>query len=163
MCPEVEKALPTGKSTVNGGISGMSSRDHDTALDDATLERRAREIAAFGRFLDSSIRLPGGFRVGWDGIIGLIPGVGDVVGLGLSGWLVWRAVELGLPGGVILRMLGNVAIETVIGVIPVLGDLFDFVFKANIRNVALLQRELERRRGTAFGKPDLGDESGERK
>jgi len=137
----------------------MFNRHPESALDEATLERRAREIAAFGRFLDSSIRLPGGFRIGWDGIIGLVPGVGDVVGLGLSGWLVWRAVELGMPGGVILRMLGNVAIETVVGVVPVLGDLFDFVFKANNRNVALLQRELERQRVQGSGESEPADES----
>ena len=115
-------------------------------LDADTLAAREREIAAFGRFLDSSIRLPGGFRIGWDGIIGLVPGIGDVIGLGLSGYLVWRAAELGLPRATLARMLGNVALETVIGAVPIVGDAFDFAFKANNRNVRLLQRALEDRR-----------------
>lgn len=105
----------------------------------------AREIAAYGRWLDSSIRLPGGFRIGWDGVIGLIPGVGDAIGLGLSAWLVWRARQLGMPFSVVARMLVNLAIEAIVGIVPVLGDLFDFVFKANNRNVALMQKHLEHR------------------
>ena len=104
-----------------------------------------RELAAFAHVLDSSIRLPGGFRIGWDGLIGLVPGIGDAVGLGLSSWLVWRARRLGMPGFVIVRMLLNVAIEAIIGAVPVVGDLFDLAFKANNRNVALMQRSLRQR------------------
>lgn len=126
-------------------VSTVPSAAGRRSLDAATLVARKREIAAFGRFLDSSIRLPGGFRIGWDGIIGLVPGVGDVVGMGLSGWLVWRAAQLGLPRSTIARMVGNVVLEGVIGAVPVLGDAFDFAFKANNRNVALLLRELEGR------------------
>jgi len=92
-------------------------------------------LEAFGKFLDSSIRLPGGLRIGWDGIIGLVPGVGDAIGLGLSSWLVWRACQLELPRPVIIRMLLNVGVEAVVGIVPIVGDLFDFVFKANNRNV----------------------------
>ena len=117
--------------------------------DAATLAAGKREIAAFGRLLDSAIRLPGGYRIGWDGIIGLVPGIGDVVGMGLSGWLVWRAAQLGVSRATLARMIGNVALEGVIGAVPVVGDAFDFVFKANNRNVALLLAELERREGAA--------------
>lgn len=113
-------------------------------LDADAIARRVEEIRAFGRLLDSSIRLPGGFRIGWDGIIGLVPVVGDAVGVGLSGWLVWRAVELGLPRSTIARMVFNVLLEGLIGTIPVLGDAFDFVFKANNRNVRLIEKALER-------------------
>ena len=117
-----------------------SKESSDLAEDPRSLEER--ELEAFGRFLYSSIRLPGGFRIGWDGIIGLIPGVGDAIGFGLSSWLVWRAYQLGLPRLVIIRMLLNVGIETLVGVVPVIGDLFDFVFKANNRYIALMQRAL---------------------
>jgi len=116
------------------------------SLDADLLSAREKEIADYGRFLDSSIRLPGGFRIGWDGIIGLVPVVGDLIGMGLSGWLVWRAVELDMPRSVIVRMIANVALESVIGAVPILGDAFDFVFKANNRNVALMQRVLAARR-----------------
>lgn len=97
-------------------------------------------LQALARFLDESIRLPGGYRIGWDGLIGLIPGVGDVAGLLVSSYIVAGAARLGVAKSVLLRMCANVAIETVIGAIPVVGDVFDFVYKANLRNVALLEK-----------------------
>ena len=118
----------------------------DPSAADDPLAAEERELAAFARLLDSSIRLPGGFRIGWDGIIGLVPGIGDVAGLGLSGYLVWRASRLGLPRATLARMIGNVALETAIGAVPILGDAFDFAFKANNRNVRLMRRALAERR-----------------
>lgn len=100
----------------------------------------ARSLQRLARFMDSSIRLPGGYRIGWDGIIGLIPGIGDVVGLGVSAWIVFGAARLGASRATLARMAGNVAIETLVGAVPVVGDLFDFAFKANVRNMALLER-----------------------
>jgi hypothetical protein len=119
---------------------------HEERQDSDERSLEERELEAFGKFLDSSIRLPGGLRIGWDGIIGLVPGVGDAIGLGLSSWLVWRACQLELPRPVIIRMLLNVGVEAVVGIVPIVGDLFDFVFKANNRNVALMQEALESKR-----------------
>ena len=121
-------------------------------LDADALEAEERELEAFARLLDSSIRLPGGFRIGWDGIIGLIPGIGDAAGLGLSGYLVWRAARLGLPRATLARMVGNVALESAIGIVPIVGDAFDFAFKANVRNVRLMRKALEGRRSVAAGR-----------
>ena len=90
--------------------------------------------------MDNAIVLPGGYRIGWDGIIGLIPGLGDVVGLAVSAWIVFGAARLGASKAILARMAGNVALETLLGSIPVLGDVFDFVFKANARNMRLLER-----------------------
>ena len=103
----------------------------------------ARRLARTARLLDSSIRLPGGYRIGWDGIIGLIPGVGDLAGLALSGWILFGAARLGVPRRVLARMGANVGLEALVGTVPVLGDLFDFAFKANERNVRLAQAWLE--------------------
>ena len=103
----------------------------------------ARRLARTARLLDSSIRLPGGYRIGWDGIIGLIPGFGDLAGLALSGWVLFGAARLGVPRQVLARMGLNIALEALVGTVPVLGDLFDFAFKANERNVRLAQRWLE--------------------
>lgn len=103
----------------------------------------ARRLARTARLLDSSIRLPGGYRIGWDGIIGLVPGVGDLVGVALSGWVMFGAARLGVSRVTLARMGLNVAIEAVVGAIPIVGDLFDFVFKANERNVRLAERWLE--------------------
>jgi len=98
-----------------------------------------RTLARYAWLLDSSIRLPGGFRIGLDGIIGLIPGVGDVLSAILSSAIVLHAYRRGAGKSVLTRMLGNIGIELVVGAIPVVGDLFDFAYRANIRNVALLE------------------------
>ncbi|MBT8138274.1 MAG: DUF4112 domain-containing protein [Gammaproteobacteria bacterium] len=93
--------------------------------------------------LDSSIRLPGGFRIGFDGILGLLPGIGDTLSAGLSSYIVVEAVRLNVPGLVLLRMLLNIALELFVGIVPIVGDLFDFGFKANERNIRLINAHLE--------------------
>lgn len=92
--------------------------------------------------MDSSIRLPGGYRIGWDGVIGLVPGIGDLVGTGISLYILLQARRLGASRTTLLRMLGNVGVETVIGSIPVIGDVFDLTFKANNRNMRLLDQQV---------------------
>lgn len=115
--------------------------------------RRARSIVtpddplararALTRLLDSAARVPGtSFRFGLDPVLGLIPGLGDVAGAALSGYVVILASRLGAPKTVIVRMLANVAVDTVAGTLPVLGDLFDAGWKSNSRNLALLERHL---------------------
>ena len=108
---------------------------------------RARTLA---RLLDSAARVPGtGIRFGADAVLGLIPGLGDVAGAALAGYLVILAQRLGVPRSVVLRMLGNVAIDTIAGTVPLIGDMFDVAFKSNLRNVALLERALSRPTTTA--------------
>ncbi len=91
--------------------------------------------------LDDFLRIPGtNIRFGLDGIIGLIPGIGDILGA-MASWIIILAAWLrGVPKLTLARMLANVAIETLIGTVPVLGDAFDIAWKANRRNFALLQR-----------------------
>jgi hypothetical protein len=101
---------------------------------------RARALT---RLLDSAARVPGtSMRFGLDPVLGLVPGVGDVAGAVLSGYVVLLASRLGAPTTVIVRMLGNVVIDTVGGTVPVIGDLFDAGWKANTRNLTLLERHL---------------------
>ncbi len=103
---------------------------------------RARRIAWL---FDETVRLPGGFRVGLDGLLGLVPVVGDLIGLAASLGIVDIARREGVPAGVQARMVANIGIDAAIGAIPVVGDLFDFGWKANVRNVALLERALDAR------------------
>lgn len=98
-----------------------------------------RSITFTTWMLDNSIPLPGGFRVGLDGLLGLIPGVGDAITGSFSALIVFKAYQMGAPASVIMKMLANTLIDTVIGFIPFIGDLFDFVFKANTKNVKLLE------------------------
>ena len=102
---------------------------------------RARALT---RLLDSAARVPGtSFRVGLDPVLGLVPGLGDVAGAALSSYVVILASQLGAPTTVIVRMLGNVVIDTVGGTVPLVGDLFDAGWKSNTRNLALLERHIE--------------------
>ncbi|MFK8079945.1 MAG: DUF4112 domain-containing protein [Granulosicoccus sp.] len=101
-----------------------------------------RKLDRFSKLMDSSIRLPGGYRIGWDGVIGLVPGIGDLVGTGISLYILLQARRLGASRTTLLRMLGNVGVETVIGSIPVIGDVFDLTFKANNRNMRLLDQQV---------------------
>lgn len=104
------------------------------------------ELEKLAHLLDSRWRVPGtNYRFGVDAVAGLIPGIGDFSTGIVSAYLVWRARELGMPGHVMLRMGGNVLLDTIVGSIPVLGSIFDFAFKANRRNVKLMRRHLERR------------------
>jgi hypothetical protein len=101
---------------------------------------RARTIA---RLLDSAVRIPGtNMRFGLDPVLGLVPGLGDLLGAAMSGYIIVLGAQLGAPRMVIVRMLANVAVDTVGGSLPVLGDLFDAGWKSNNRNVALLERTL---------------------
>jgi hypothetical protein len=115
------------------------------APDPRPLQRQAAVRARLKRLawlLDSAIPLPGGYRIGLDGLIGLVPGLGDVVAALLSSYIVVEAARLRVPASVLLRMGLNVALELIIGALPVAGDLFDFAFKANERNVRLLEASL---------------------
>lgn len=108
-------------------------------VDPATAER-LRRLRSLAWFLDNSIPLPGGWRVGVDALIGLIPGIGDAIGAVVSAYIINEARALGAPRSVLLRMSGNVLIETIIGAIPFAGDIFDAAYKANMKNLALLER-----------------------
>ena len=113
---------------------------------------RARALA---KMLDSAVRIPGTtVTIGLDPILGLVPGLGDLAGAALSGYIVLTAARLGAPKTVLAQMLVNLGTDTLVGSVPVLGDLFDVGFRANIRNSELLDRHLgqpeETRRASRF-------------
>jgi hypothetical protein len=109
----------------------------------------AGNLRDLARVLDEAIRIPGtNMRIGLDAILGLIPGGGDVAGGLFSAVIMLQAARMGAPTSVLARMLGNVVIDTAVGSIPLLGDLFDFAWRANTRNVRLLDSWRERPAGT---------------
>jgi hypothetical protein len=113
-------------------------------LGNLTREQRLKRLEAMAKLLDVAFILPGTkIRYGIDGIIGLIPVVGDIIATALSLWLVREARALGAPWYVIARMLGNVAFQGVVGTVPIAGDAIDVLFRANMRNARLLRRWLE--------------------
>ncbi|KRS13508.1 membrane protein [Roseovarius atlanticus] len=110
--------------------------------DDDRTARFAR-LDRLANTLDSKFRIPVlGIPVGWDSILGLIPGVGDLITLGPGAWIVVEGHRMGARKRVLGRMALNTGIDTVLGGIPVIGDAFDLFFKSHRRNVALLRREL---------------------
>ena len=116
-----------------------------TAFAPLTREQRLARLEALAKLLDIAFILPGtNIRYGIDGLIGLIPVVGDIITTAISLWLVREARALGAPWHITARMLANVAVDGVVGIVPLAGDAFDVMFRANVRNVRLLRRWLEK-------------------
>ena len=112
-----------------------------------TREQRLKRLEAMAKLLDVAFILPGTkIRYGVDGIIGLIPVVGDIIATALSLWLVREARALGAPWHITARMLGNVAFQGIVGTVPVAGDAIDVLFRANMRNARLLRDWLDKQR-----------------
>jgi hypothetical protein len=110
-----------------------------------TREQRLARLEALARLLDVAFVLPGtNIRYGIDGLIGLIPVVGDVITTAIQLWLVREARALGAPWHITARMLGNVALDGAIGLVPFVGDAFDVMFRANIRNMRMLRNWLDK-------------------
>lgn len=107
------------------------------------LEKEYEEFAWIdnvSKLLDSKFRIPGtDIRFGGDFIMGLVPGAGDLMSFGVSGILILAMTRHGVSSSVVARMLGNVFLDTVVGSIPILGNIFDLTYKANTRNVNLLK------------------------
>lgn len=110
-----------------------------------TREERLARLEMIAKLLDVAFIVPGtNVRYGIDGLIGLIPVVGDIITTAISLWLVREARLLGAPWHITARMLANVAVDGVIGMVPVAGDAFDVMFRANMRNVRMLRRWLDK-------------------
>jgi hypothetical protein len=127
-------------------MARTSAYDWDFGAGD-TLTRRQRveRLDRLARLLDTAIVVPGtNIRFGADAIIGLLPGIGDTLTTALSAWIVYEAHKLGVPRRLIARMIANVALDGVVGAVPLAGDLFDVMWRANRRNIRLLREHLER-------------------
>ncbi|HEY9778823.1 MAG TPA: DUF4112 domain-containing protein [Leptolyngbyaceae cyanobacterium] len=102
-----------------------------------------QRLRKLSRLLDNAIAIPGTkFRIGLDPIIGLIPGAGDFIGTALSAYIVIEAARLGLPKQTLGKMVYNIVLESVVGAVPIVGDWFDFAWKANVKNIELLESHL---------------------
>jgi hypothetical protein len=134
---------------VTNGISTLRP-DDPKPLTGELIDPRLADVEALARWMDYAFVLPGGFRFGLAGFIGLIPGIGDVMDSLISLYIVNRALQLGIPRVGVARMVLNIGIEGLLGAAPFIGDLFDIVFKANRRNYVLLNSYLaqpQRQRG----------------
>jgi uncharacterized protein DUF4112 len=120
-------------------VFSMTSRSLETRSDP-----RLERLRALAQLMDGGLGVPGTrFRFGLDPIIGLIPGIGDAIGAIVSVFIVFQAARLGTPKATLVRMMSNIGLDTIVGEIPLLGDLFDFGWKSNLRNIALLEQHLQ--------------------
>jgi len=112
---------------------------------DAVPDDRLNRMEAVANLLDTAFVLPGtSQRIGIDAIIGLVPGVGDLLTTALSSYIIWEARRLGVSRLALTRMLGNLAIHAVAGLVPVLGDGFIALFRVNQRNLRIVRAQLAR-------------------
>ena len=119
---------------------------HDPAELDA---KRLKRLKAVTRVLDDAVEVPFlGFRVGLDPLLGLFPGAGDVVGATISGWMVVTAARMGATPATLVRMLANLGLDMLSGAVPLLGDIFDIAFKANRRNLRIVEEQVLDPKGT---------------
>lgn len=136
----------------------MPTSERPTTVIDAsrlTPEQRAilDRLAALARTMDSAVTIPGTrVSVGLDFLLGLAPGVGDTVSALVAGYIIAEAQRLGVSKATTARMVGNVVIDWAVGSIPILGDVFDATFKANVRNLRLLGIDVRAPRGDVGGR-----------
>ena len=108
-------------------------------------EERLAQVRWLARLMDDNFRIPGTpLRFGWDSVIGIFPGIGDVLTSAISLLIVHHAWQTGASKLTLARMLGNVGLDFVVGAVPFIGDLFDFAFKSNRRNARLLEQHLHK-------------------
>ncbi len=104
-----------------------------------------RRMEAMERLLERSLTIPGTkMGVGLDAVLGVIPVLGDAIAAALGAYLLWEAKNLGLPKWKLWRMAGNIAFDAAVGAVPVAGDIFDFAFRSNSRNMRIVKRHLDR-------------------
>jgi hypothetical protein len=110
-------------------------------------EERLARLETLATLMDAAILIPGtNVRVGFDALIGLVPGIGDLVSAGISSMIILEARRMGAPRWLVARMIANVAVDAIGGAVPLVGDLLDVAYRANLKNTQLLRRHFERDR-----------------
>ena len=122
------------RSPIQNSAANTPNQSHVASL------RRLRRIS---HLLDNAIPIPGTkYRIGLDPILGMIPGGGDLIGSIFAGYVVFKSAQMGVPRETLVQMATNIVFDTVAGTVPVAGDLFDVAWKANVKNIELLDAHL---------------------
>jgi hypothetical protein len=125
-------------------MSGFSRRVEAYSHDE--FEQAVARVETLARLMDSAVAIPGtNVRIGLDAAIGLVPVIGDLVSQAIASYIIWEARQLGVSKLTLARMIGNTAIDTVVGMVPFAGDAFDVMYRANTKNLALLKAHIEKR------------------
>lgn len=132
---------PRADERANAGRPRLMTGDLPLGNDPVSVRKR---IEAMEQLLEGLFHVPGVGRVGLDSLVGLVPVIGDFVTAALGAWIVWEAKNLDMPKWKIWRMAGNVAFDTAVGAVPLAGDVFDFLFKSNTRNLKIVKAHLDK-------------------
>jgi len=137
--------MPSEIRTSDDILAWLARGAHGLAGDEAAALRR---VARLAYWLDDRFRIPGTrARLGLDGLLGLIPGIGDAATTAIAAYVIVEAARLGVPARTLARMLANLGVDFAVGLVPVAGDLADVAWKANRRNARLLRDHLSGRAG----------------
>jgi hypothetical protein len=113
-------------------------------VDTASQLRNLNRIRRISRLMDTAFRIPVlGIKVGWDPVLGLVPGLGDLIATAVSAYVIVLAARFRLPKSILAQMVFNIGLEAVVGTVPLVGDLFDAFYKSNVRNLKLLEAHLQ--------------------
>ncbi len=134
-------------STIGGKRNFMPDRYASISTDlSPSMISKIAHLRSVSNFWDNALRVPGTkMRIGLDSVMGVFPLGGDALGIILSCYILFYAVQFQIPTTVLIRMVANIALDGAIGVVPILGDLFDTTWKANSRNVNLLEAHIQDR------------------
>jgi hypothetical protein len=132
-------------ATFEGRAANRNPASHPTPVRDETAGEALARLDTLATVMDSAFRIPGtNVVMGVDALLGLVPVIGDAISGAIGGYIIWEAKRLGVSRFLIARMTMNTTIDTVVGAIPVLGDVFDVAYKSNHKNVALLKSHIEK-------------------
>ncbi|MGZ5915625.1 MAG: DUF4112 domain-containing protein [Hyphomicrobium sp.] len=125
--------------------TAAGARPRIERLEREAIDAAMARVTLVARAMDALFVIPGtGIRLGFDAILGLVPVAGDLIAQAISTYIIWEAHQLGVGKLTLMRMFGNTLIDTAVGSIPIAGDAFDVAFRANMKNLRLLQRHLEK-------------------
>src|SRR5258708_32137355 len=121
----------------------MTETTWNAVPDQTAVARKLRRLRRLATLMDAAVVIPGiQVRIGWDAVLGLVPGAGDALSAAISSYIVVEAARLGVPTGILVRMAVNIAIDFFVGTVPIADDWFDVIWRANLMNVDLLERHL---------------------
>lgn len=117
----------------------------DRRRPEADVQRTMKRLRGVARIFETAVTLPGGYRVGASALLGLAPVLGDVANAAVASYFIYEGRRLGLPKRALAAMAGNVGLDLLLGITPLIGDVADSWFKANVRNLAIVEKHMARR------------------
>ena len=146
--PNASRLMPRSPHTPTAVRKAGQHAQHSMSREER--EKVVARLQKIAYLFDDAVTVPGtNIKLGWDAVLGLIPFVGDASTTAVSAYFLWEAYRLGASRWTLTKMVWNVLVDFIIGFVPLVGDLFDVTFRANRRNMKLLEKELAKRSGNS--------------